>query len=70
MALDVDGVNEDAGLVETEIEAVLERVIVDISAGDVADERVVGTGSVDVKEATGEEKEPDMPSRANAGVND
>lgn len=63
MALDVDGVNKDAGLVETEIEAVLERVIVDISAGDVADERVVGTGSVDVKEATGEEKEPDMPSR-------
>lgn len=55
--------NEDAGLVETESEAVLESVIVDISAGDVADERVVGMGRVDVKEATGEEKEPDIPSR-------
>lgn len=42
MALDVDGVKEDAGFVETESEAVYERVIVDISAGDVAAEREVG----------------------------
>lgn len=63
VALDVDGMNEDAGLVEMESEAVLESVIVDIASGVVADERVVGIGRVDVREATGEEKEPDIPSR-------
>lgn len=63
VALDVDGVNEDAGLVERESEAVLESVSVDIGAGDVADERVVGIGREDVREATGEDQEPDIPSR-------
>lgn len=66
-ALDVDGVKDDAGLVETETEAVLERVIVEISAGEVEDEREAGTVREDVREATAEEKEPDIPSRLGRG---
>lgn len=67
VALDVDGTNEDAGLVEREREAVLESVMVEISAGEVEDEREAGRERVDVREGTAEEKEPDIPSRLGRG---
>lgn len=63
VALDDDGVKEDAGLVETERDAVLDRVVVDIAAGDVAVDAEAEMERDEVREATGEEKEPVIPSR-------